>query len=311
MAKGIKSLILIIGIGAAALIFTNDVFAQEKGIGISPLTFELTASSGDVLTNTLKVYNPTDSTIGIKIEVEDFTATGEMGQVIIEPAETETYSLAGWIRTEPETFILGSKEQKFVDFTINVPENAEPGGHYGSILASTAGVIGEKITGATVAQKVGALVLLTVSGEIREELIVKDFSCPSFLETGPVDFTIRFENRGTVHLRPRGFVVITDWRGKKAADIVFPQNNIMPGAVRKIEASWDKKWLAGRYTAVLVGGYGTSNISFNSSVLTFWVFPWKLALIIFVALMMFIIFFYKTRKRWRLAMKILIKGEGK
>lgn len=307
--RGIKPLILIIGVGVVGLILANDVFAQAKGIGISPLTFELTANPGDVLTNVLKVYNPTDSIMAIKMEVEDFTVRGELGQVVIEPAETETYSLARWITTEPLEFTLGPREQKFVDFTINVPENAEPGGKYGSVLASTAGIIGEEITGAVVAQKVGALVLLTVSGEVKEELIVKEFSCPSFLEYGPVKFTIRFENTGTVHFRPRGFVVITDWRGKKVVDVAFPQNNVIPGAIRKIETSWDKKWLVGRYTAMLVGGYGTANIPFNPPVLTFWVFPWKIALAVFLGILVVLIFFYKTRKRWKMALKILLKGE--
>ena len=308
--KGIKLLISIVII-LVGLILISTAFAQkgEVGINISPLTFELTANPGDVLTNKLKVYNPTESVIGIKMEVEDFAVTGEAGQVVIEPAETETYSLAKWITTEPLEFTLGPREQKFVDFTLEVPENAEPGGHYGSVLASTVGAIGEEIIGTTIAQKVGALVLLTVAGEVKESLVVKEFSAPSFLEYGPVPFIIRFENTGTVHVRPRGFVVITDWRDKKVADVEFPQLNVIPGAVRKIETSWQNKWLLGKYTAMLVGGYGTTNTPFNPPVLTFWVFPWKMALGIFFVLLLILVFFYKTRRRWQMAFRILLKGE--
>ena len=311
--KGIKFLILIIGIGLVGLvglILTAQVNAQKAtGISISPVTFELTANPGDVLTNSLKVYNPTDSIIGIKMEVEDFTVVGEMGEVRIKPAETETYSLARWITAEPAEFILEPKEQKFISFTINVPENAEPGGHYGSVLATTKGIVSEGASGPSVAQKVGALVLLTVSGEAKEELIVKDFSCFSFSEYGPIKFSIRFENTGTVHVRPKGFVTIADWRGKKAADVSFRQNNVIPGAVRRIETSWDKKWLAGRYTATLIGNYGTANIPISPLVVTFWVIPWKISLAILFALIIIIIFFYKTRKRWRAAASILVRGE--
>lgn len=308
--KGIKFLVLIIGIGLVGFVLTTQVNAQETtGISISPVTFELTANPGDVLTNNLKVYNPTDSIIGMKMEVEDFTVVGEMGEVRIKPAETETYSLARWITAEPDEFILEPKEQKFVSFTINIPENAEPGGHYGSILATTKRIISEEISGPSIAQKVGALVLLTVSGETKEELIVKDFSCSSFSEYGPIKFSIRFENTGTVHVRPKGFVTITDWQGKKAADVVFPQNNVIPGAIRKIETSWDKKWLAGRYTATLIGNYGTANIPINPTVVTFWVIPWKISLAVLLALIIIIIFFYKTRRRWGAAVRILVKGE--
>jgi len=305
----IKPLILIIGI-VSGFILVNGVLAQAVGITISPLTFELTANPGDTLKNKIKVYNPTDNIISIKMEVEDFRPIGEVGQVIVTPEEEITYSLKRWVKTEPAEFTLEPKETKFVDFILEVPENAEPGGKYGSVLATTTGAIGMEITGTAVAQKVGALVLLTVSGEVVEDLTVKEFISPSFLEYGPVPFTIRFENRGTVHVRPRGFVTIFNWRGKKVSNVEFPQLNVIPGAIRKIDTSWKNKWLLGKYTATLVGSYGTANLPFNPPVLTFWVFPWKIALGIFLALILILLFFYKTRKRWRLALRILLKGES-
>lgn len=302
-------ILIVVVIGG--LVLANGALAQEGrvGISISPLTFELTANPGDVLVNKLRVLNPTNSTIAIKMEIEDFTVSGELGQVIIEPGETETYSLKKWITTQPETISLGPNEQKFVEFTINIPENAEPGGHYGSILASTAGVTGPEITGTAIAQKVGALVLLTVSGEVVENLRIEEFTAPSFLEYGPVPFTLRFENTGTVHVRPRGFVTITDWRGKKAADVEFSQRNVIPGSIRKIDVSWNKKWLFGRYTATVVGSYGTENQPISPQVVLFWVFPWKVAIGVFLALVLLIIYFAKTGRRWRLALRILIRGE--
>jgi len=286
-------------------------FAQQSGVTISPLTFELTANPGDTLTNTLKIYNPTDNIISIKMEIEDFRPIGETGQVIVEPEVEITYSLKRWVKTDPTGFTLEPKEQKFVDFEISVPENAEPGGKYGSVLASTTGVVGKGVTGTAVAQKVGVLLLLTVAGEVKEELAIKEFLAPSFLEYGPVPFTMRFENKGTVHVRPRGFVTITNWWGKKVADVEFSQLNVIPGAVRKIETKWDNKWLFGKYTAMLVGSYGTANLPFNPPILTFWAFPWKIALGIFVVLLLIFAFFYKTRKRWQLALRILLKGELK
>ena len=284
--------------------------AYAAGLSISPLTFELTANPGDVLTNKLRIYNPSASAIVVKMKKEDFAAVGETGEVRITPAEDETYSLASWIVIGPEEFTLGPNEQRFVDFTINVPLNAEPGGKYGSVLASTIGIVspGKEVTGVTFTQEVGALVLLTVSGDVVEELDVIEFSTPSFLEYGPTPFTIRFENKGTVHVRPRGFITITNWRGKKVADVEFPQQNVLPGAVRKVEVLWDKKWLFGRYTATLVGMCGASNIPINPIVTNFWGFPWRIVLGIFLGLVLIITYFVKTRRRWRMALRILIKG---
>ncbi len=302
MKRNLLLLILVIG----GMILSQVVFAQGITIGISPVTFELTSNPGDVIVNQLKVYNPSDSTIGIKMEVEDIAPTGEAGHVIVEPAETETYSLASWITTEPSEFTLKPKEQKFVNFTIRVPANAEPGGHYGTVLAGTKTVTGPGATGAAIAQRVGALVLLSVSGEIKEELVVKGFSVPSYSEYGPINFTIRFENKGTLHVKPRGFVTITDFRSKKVVDLGFSQRNVLPNAVRKFETSWNKKWIwGGKYTATLNGSYGTANIPFSPAVITFWVFPWKVGLGVLLVVTLLIL----SRRRWIAAFRILIKGE--
>lgn len=309
--KGVKFLLAIaVGI-IGGLVCIGAASAQEEGIriSISPINFELTANPGDVLNNKLKVYNPTDSIIGIRMEVEDFKAVGEEGQVVVTPEEEIAYSLKRWITTEPKEFILKPREQTLIDFKIEIPEDAEPGGKYGSVLATVGGVAGEGFTGSAVAQKVGALVLLTVAGEVKEDLTVKEFAAPNFLEYGPVPFLIRFENKGTIHVRPKGFITITNWQGKKVADVEFPQLNVMPRAVRRIEAEWGNKWLFGRYTATLVGSYGTINLPFNPPVLIFWVFPWRIASIIIVVLFLIAFFFYITRKRWWLAIRILARGE--
>jgi hypothetical protein len=313
-------LILVIG----GIIVAGFCFAQGTGISVSPLIFELTANPGDIIPpNTVKIYNPTDNIISIKMEAEDWKAEGETGQVIIEPDVERIYSLKSWIRwvkidsvenkwvkIDPPEFILEPKQEEFVSFIIEVPENAEPGGKYGSILPATTRTAGNKVTGTAVALKVGALLLLTVSGETKESLAIKDFTTPSsFFEYGPVPFTIRFENSGTIHEKPKGFITITNWRDKKVADIEFPQMNVIPNSVRKIEASWQRKWLFGKYTAMVVGSYGKENFTITSDVLTFWVIPWRITLVILVVLVLVLLFFYKTRKRWQLALKILLKGE--
>jgi hypothetical protein len=299
-------------------VFADFVKAQEnipRGVGISPLTFELTANPRDIVGNELRIYNPTDETILIKMEAEYFLPIGEEGKVITTSEEDEdtTYSLRKWITIVPSEFTLKKGEERFVNFTIEIPEDAEPGGKYGSILAGISGSVSEDgtTTGASVATKTGALVLLMVSGDLNEKLAITDFSAPSFQEYGPVPFEMRFENMGTVHVKPRGYIVITDWFGKNVAEVEFPQKNVMPGATRKVAIEWDTKWLFGKYTASMIGVYGTSNKNLTSQVVTFSVFPWKLMLGVFIILIIIITFFFKTRRRWRTALKILIKGEAK
>ena len=303
-----KSLILI-NSGLIGLFFAFQINAQGTGITISPLTFELSVNPGNIITNTIKVSNSSDSAVSVKMEAEDFVAIGEEGKVVTTSEEDKTYSLREWITIIPSEFTLEKDSDRMIDFIIEVPQNAEPGGKYGSVLASVTGSLQEGVTGTAITTKTGSLVLLMVAGELKENLNIKEFSVPSFQEYGPVPFEIRFENTGTVHVKPKGYIVITNLFGKNVKELEFPQENVMPEAVRKIEVKWDTKWLFGKYTATIFGVYGVTNQNIDPYVVTFWVLPWKIILAVVLVLTVILLFFYKTRKRWKLAIKILVKGE--
>lgn len=282
--------------------------AQGVKIGISPVVFELTANPGDVIGNEIKVFNSSDdATVRIEMSAEDMSPSDEEGHVLIGKAEKESYSLSQWVTFSEEEFSLAPREEKNVSFVITVPQNAEPGGKYCSVLAGSKVISGMEATGAAIAARVGALVLLSLPGEEQKELSVKEFSVSKkYFEYGPIDFLIRLENKGTVHVKPTGNITVTDWLGNKVADISFDSRNVLPGAVRKFEATLDKKWLfAGKYTATLTGSYGGTNIPLTPTVIAFWAFPWKFG----AGIMALIIFFVLTRKRWLAAFKILLKGE--
>lgn len=313
MIKEIQNIFIIFIFTLSVIIFSsNNVFAQDNlnvdstAISISPLTFELTANPGEIVKNKIKIYNPSDQPVFINMEAEDFSAVGETGSVVVQEKNNKTYSLASWVSLSPTEFTLLPNERKIVDFTINIPEEGEPGGHYGSILASISppAVSG----GSGISQKVGALVLLSVAGEVNEKLIVKEFTAGKFYEKVPVDFLLRFENLGSVHARPRGFISITNMLGKKEVDIAFEQKNVLPNSIRKINVQWDPPLAIGKYTATLVANYGVTN-SPLSAVTSFWVFPWKTALVILIILIIIIFILVRSRKRLRLAFKVLLKGD--
>lgn len=301
----------LVGVGGSFLVgivMPLFAFAQgQVGITVTPLTFELTANPGETITNQVQVTNPTAGSIIFEMEVEDFTAVGESGEVVIETGGDETFSLKKWITTIPRRFTVEAGQTQVVSFSLSVPTNAEPGGHYGTILATVKGSVNG--TGAAIAQQVGTLVLMTVSGQIREELFIREFTVPSFSSQGPIPFIIRLENTGSVHIKPIGFISISNFWGEKVVDIPLPARRVLPGSARRIDLTWDKRYPVGKYTATLVGVFGISNTPITA-VTTFWVFPWKIALEITGALAALLVVLVKTRKRFRRALNILLKGEG-
>lgn len=290
-----------------------SAFAQDgesAGISISPAIFELNADPGDTVSNQVKIYNPTEYPQTVKMLMEDFTPVGEEGEVTLDdPDENSTYSIASWTEVSPTEFTLQSKQQQLVTYTINIPTNGEPGGHYGSLVAFISGGT-QNVSGSSVGSKRGALILLRVSGAIDENVIIDTFNTSNFQEYGPIEFSLKFKNNGNVHVRPAGFITVTDTFGKKVAELEIPQNNVIPDAIRKADTTWDEENLIGRFTATVFANYGTTEKQTVTQVLTFTVFPWKKAIIIgaIVAFMLFILF--KSRKRISLAVKVLL-GKSK
>jgi hypothetical protein len=282
--------------------------AQGLRVAISPLVYEINGEPGEVIENYIKVMNPShDSSITVVMQFEHISPSGEGGQVVTLPAEDhEVLSLAKWITAEPAEFTLAPREERAIKFLITIPEGAEPGGHYATILAGTRSASGPEGTGVALVTRVGSLVLLTVPGEAREELSAISFTAPHYSEYGPIMFGSRFENTGTLHLRPSAMITVTNILGQKVAEIPVEERNVLPGAVRLTESEWDSGILwGGYYTATLSGTYGRANTQFAPQVVSFWAFPWKYGLVILAL----VAFFIATRRRWIRAFKIILKGE--
>lgn len=315
MKKYFIPLVFFLGLGTFGAFVSLNANAQtsESSLAISPLTFEITANPGDVVTNAVRLFNPSDGPVTIVMQVEDFAAQGEGGQAIIEEPETTAYSIATWTSLAKNEFVLGSNEVGLVDFTLAVPANAEPGGHYGAITAEArAGAVTGNASSA-VAMKVAALMLVSVSGSVQEQLSIVDFAGPSgaVLDAGAITLTSRFENSGTVHLKPRGFVTITDTFGREVANISLDQRNVLPNSKRIVETSWQPEgFTMGRMRAQLAAIYGSANEPLVASV-EFWVIPMNVVGPVLAVSTVVLVLGFVLRKRLTLAFAVLFSGSGR
>jgi hypothetical protein len=274
---------MIVLIGACTLIFlcampsaAREATVGGTGVTIVPPSFELYGNPGDSLTERIKVRNDSDAEMRYSLLVEDFKAVGEEGGVglIDDDQSNSTYSLAKWVFPEPKSFTLAAGQEKEISFSINIPKNAEPGGKYGSILVKI-GEEGKVQSGASVSSRVGSLILLRVSGNVKEEASVASFKTDKgYYEKGPISFMLRVKNTGNNHIRPKGTIVVSNIFGQKVAQIDLNGKNVLPGAIRKMDTEWKPKgMLANRYTATLVATYGQSSGQSLSSSVSFIVFP--------------------------------------
>jgi hypothetical protein len=287
-----KMIAATLGIAAIALVFLAPKFLNAEAqnatrtVTLIPPSFELPAFPGGSISETLRIRNESEVEGNFQITVENFRATGEDGNVdLYEDDDDSTFSLAKWVTVEPKNLTIGPKQEKTVKFTINVPRDAEPGGHYGSILVKMGGdqpVEG----GAQVSSRVGSLILLRVDGNVSEVANVESFiSSKGYYNNGPVELELRVKNTGNNHIRPSGKILITNIFGQKVDEIDLDGRNVLPGAIRKMTTEWKPSGLvANRYTATLVATYGIQNNKTLSESTSFVVFPKTLAVGLFAGL---------------------------
>lgn len=294
-------------VGMIAFSFTGVTTAAEPqmGLAVSPHTFEMSANPGDTLKNSLRVDNLVDTPLEVTVHVRNFSALGEDGAVNLSTEEDE-FSLSSWTTVTPAKLLIPARESRTFDYAISIPQNATPGGRFGSIVFQTAPSTAlSGGSGFAVSQEIGALVFVKIAGDVTEKASIADFKAINGInDFGPVAFEMRAKNEGNVHFKPAGTITISDFMGNKVATIPVDSKNVLPGAVRKMEATWDTGWLFGQYSATLSLVYGKDRQVITAST-AFWGFPYKLVGISLLVIGILGWALYPRRARiWR-AIKIL------
>jgi hypothetical protein len=297
-----SSLVVLMVLGASVLpgVVAEAAAAPTpagQALVIAPPLIYLKVDPGQTKTAQIKIRDVSDQALTVTNEVNDFVAEGESGtpKVLLNESAPDPYSLKNWVTPLPQ-LQLQPHQIKVLTVTFNIPKNASPGGHYG-VIRFTGGAPSLSGSGVGLSASIGSLVLLTVSGNIKESLSVKTFDVSkngkagSLFQSAPLVFTERINNTGNIHEQPTGLVTIKDMFGRKLATLPVnqPPGNILPASTRKFTQNLDKsvigtKHLFGRYTAALSLTYGTGNNKTVTAKMSFWVIPFKTIGIVIVVL---------------------------
>lgn len=287
------------------LFIGSSVSAQKKdalALSITPPLIKNNVNPGQVWKSAIKIMNHNPVDIEIHIEIADFEGGSENGTVKFitndDPNESG-YLLSDWIVIDREPITIPANQSKEIEFIIDVPEGASPGGHYAAILAGTGPGEGEQNGSAIkISSLLGSLMLLKVNGDVVEEGNIREFSTDKSVYTDSnAKFTVRFENVGNVHIQPQGEIRIYNMAGKERG--VFSINydtefgNVLPNEIRQWNFDWEGESSLlemGRYRAELILGYGSQARSHDDRTLYFWVIFVKPVLIIFSIIVFTILF---------------------
>ena len=283
----------VIIITLAVLTYSKSVLGQEASgfnIEVSPGKVNLNIEPGDTFTQTFRIGNFSGAEKTFYLYVNDFTVINEQGTpTFFENEELDEearrFALSQWVELPSESIVIANNQTVEIDAEINVPEDAEAGGHYGAFFVQTqapetAGTAVESIG------RIASLMLVNVPGDVAEEIVIaKAFTDKEiYWEDNPsIEFVTLLKNEGNVHGIPVGAFNVAGGRGAKNKSVIFNQNQgaVLPGAPErrisetfKLEQKGSIVPPIGKFTIDLVARYGTDNLPLETTIF-FWVLPAK------------------------------------
>ncbi len=277
---------------------------------VGPGKYQVDMKPGEKKVVNLIVTNRLGKEKTFQLQTEDFTGSKDIDQtVVLLEGERGPYSLKDYLKIPSTTFTMGNAQRVTIPVTISIPTDAQPGGLYGSVVISTVTTGQEQVPQgdssvgtSPIITRIGSLFFIRIAGEVKEDINLKKFSLKndaSVMDGGPVNFELLYENNGTVHENPKGFIYIKNLFGAEIGKVEVEPWFILPNSLRQREVNWKPQFLFGRYvaTAEIVKGYDNQKDTVS---VVFWVIPWRLVALVFAALVIVV-----SIVRW-LASKISI-----
>lgn len=273
LSKTYKIFTLLIVITLSIFIIKVSADAQAyRGLIIDQYRFDVDdVNPGDTINLSFTVtydFQPLNDgsyrEVDLFLRSVDFTQGEDPGvPKFLEKDELSASSrLSDWIEFETDQIVLNQPNQKAeVNFKINVPDNAEPGGKYASVFvankdgdSAVKDLYFENNPGVGINGELGPLIFMTVNGDIKKDLELVDVFTTNiknkkskFFFNPPVNVVVDFKNNGNVHLAPKGVVYIhqdDDYNNYLASFELNPTDNlILPGTSRAFKFTWDDSFI--------------------------------------------------------------------
>jgi hypothetical protein len=297
--------IVLIALVAIAPLKLGVAQTQEGGSGlqITPTRTEMSLLPGEQKEFEITVKNVTQGPVDVKSAFNDFESDGVTGepQIVVDPNREIGNSMKDYVKGL-EDFSLKKDESKNVKLTVDFPAESSPGGYYGVVrFQAVPQGQGEGETQVSLNASVASLLLVEVSGDIKEQIQIDSINscnlsddqlkeaatkCENskslFFATNPTAASIKIANQGNSFTRPFGRVTVNRGSSEVYAyelNNKEPRGVILPGSTRIFTDKIENVNKFGKYTitANISHGQGGEVITKSAS---FWYIPvWALLVI--------------------------------
>ncbi len=312
-----KTKTVLVAIMVALVFLVSSPFSRAQqvrsgsGLSISPTVSEFTINPGGTDHVNITLKNITVDDVVAKGEVDDFKSDNITGnpEIITNSKEVNPNSIKKFVANIDDV-PLAKGQQKQVIIGLDVPKNTPPGAYYGIIrYRAIPSVLAQPGAGqVALTASVGTIVLITVPGNLQEQVQVKGLHVArgaregSFFVKPPTTIGITIANFGNGFVKPFGTVEVHDVFNKTVATYQFNNpkqlGNILPHSSRTFTHNIKGISKIGRYTVLASVSYGN-----GSQVLTvsknFWYIPLWIVVIVLIILAALIFLAVRSYRRYR------------
>ena len=241
---------------------------------VSPAKLELQVAAGTGQDFAIHLRNTGGESQTMKIYFNDYSIRPN-NDFIFEPPGHYSYSCAKWLQSEKTSIVVPVGQTVSTGFRVDVPANAEPGGHYGVVFFEQVPQPSEAKANVKALPRIGALIMVTVPGQIVRQGEIKNVSITStwfwpahrlpILPRRKVRARIVFYNSGNVHLTVKGSLAYKASFGWGSGKVDFQEITVLPKTTRYLETDIPDPPLIGSYKINAKVEYGPSLDVFDTT----------------------------------------------
>lgn len=269
--------------------------ADEISWGINPggdeerSSFSYELEAGQSLEDSFEITNYGTTPLDLSVYGAD-GLTSPNGALELLPATESSSHIGAWISVDSPSLTLAPGEETEVGFTVNIPDEVEPGDYVGGMISSHI----NDSTASTVAvdQRLATQVAVRIGGEGTTALSVTEASASAPIAwnpLAPVEATVQatLSNEGTLRARGTYTVKISGPFGIAPTTHTFVAEEMLPGSTvhiaQQLPGTWPLLW---QQVEVTMDAEGIDSLPAGTSTATatFWTLPagWILILLLII-----------------------------
>lgn len=257
--RGVKYIrVIVAGLGAGLLLVSSSAFAAEptqstgsnESILLTPTQKRYEVKPGEVKRDSLTVVNDGQLPYVFVVYARPYYVDSESYSPKFDTPAVSDIKIADtyrWVQFDQPSYQIQPGQSLDIPFTMRVPRNASPGGHYGVLFAETQpSQSPEAGNSVRRTKRVGAITYVTVDGNVTRNGKLESTSVPFFQFKKPVTASTRVSSSGNTDIVTKTSFTVSDVFGT----VKFRNEReltVLPSTTRKIDSTWNGASWIGLY----------------------------------------------------------------